>query len=128
MATTFPASYRTESSSNMCTRNSNRTLFCARLNTVRILTLYLQTSLILSSYLCLDNPNNIFPSDISTINLGFVSPCIIIYSNKSTNQMHQSLSFIAWRLTLRRLMSYIYIYGAPILDVSRSHTTTHHSR
>jgi len=33
-------------------------------------------------------------------------------------------------LTLRLLMShiYIYIYGAPILDISRSHTTTHHSR
>ena len=31
-------------------------------------------------------------------------------------------------LTLRRLMSYIYIYGAPILDVSRSHTTMQHSR
>ena len=31
-------------------------------------------------------------------------------------------------LTLRLLMSYIYIYGAPILDVSRSHTTTQHSR
>jgi len=29
-------------------------------------------------------------------------------------------------LTLRRLVS--YIYGAPILDVSRSHTTTQHSR
>jgi len=29
-------------------------------------------------------------------------------------------------LTLRLLMS--YIYGAPILDVSRPHTTTHHSR
>jgi len=29
-------------------------------------------------------------------------------------------------LTLRRLMS--YIYGSPILDVSRSHTTTQHSR
>jgi len=29
-------------------------------------------------------------------------------------------------LTLRRQMS--YIYGAPILDVSRSHTTTQHSR
>ena len=29
-------------------------------------------------------------------------------------------------LTLKLLMS--YIYGAPILDVSRSHTTTHHSR
>ena len=31
-------------------------------------------------------------------------------------------------LTLRWLRSYIYIYGAPILDVSRSHTTTQHSR
>ena len=31
-------------------------------------------------------------------------------------------------LTLRLLMLYIYIYGAPILDVSRSHTTTQHSR
>jgi len=29
-------------------------------------------------------------------------------------------------LTFRRLIS--YIYGAPILDVSRSHTTTQHSR
>jgi len=33
---------------------------------------------------------------------------------------------LEWTLTLRRLMS--YIYGAPILDVSRSHTTTQHSR
>ena len=31
-----------------------------------------------------------------------------------------------WTLTLRLLMS--YICGAPILDVSRSHTTTQHSR
>ena len=32
-------------------------------------------------------------------------------------------------LPLRLLIHiYIYIYGAPILDVSRSHTTTHHSR
>ena len=31
-------------------------------------------------------------------------------------------------LTFRLLISYIYIYGAPILDVSRSHTTTQHSR
>ena len=34
--------------------------------------------------------------------------------------------FVLLVLTLRRLMS--YIYGAPILDVSRSHTTTQHSR
>jgi len=33
---------------------------------------------------------------------------------------------LKWILTLRLLMS--YIYGAPILDVSRSNTTTHHSR
>jgi len=31
-------------------------------------------------------------------------------------------------LTLRRLMPYIYICGAPILDISRSHTMTQHSR
>ena len=31
------------------------------------------------------------------INLVFASPCIIIHSNKSTNHMHQSLSFIAFR-------------------------------
>jgi len=36
------------------------------------------------------------------------------------------LSLVHTVLTLRRLMS--YIYGAPILDVSRSHTTTQHSR
>jgi hypothetical protein len=35
---------------------------------------------------------------MSKPNLGFVSPCIIIHSNKSTNQMHQSLRFIARRL------------------------------
>ena len=31
-------------------------------------------------------------------------------------------------LTIRLLISYIYIYGVPVLDVSRSHTTTQHSR
>ena len=39
--------------------------------------------------------------------------------------LHVSRIRIKW-LTLRLLMS--YIYGAHILDVSRSHTTTHHSR
>ena len=37
-------------------------------------------------------------------------------------------NYVVGSLTLRRLMSYIYIYGAPILDVCRSHTTTQHSR
>jgi hypothetical protein len=39
-----------------------------------------------------------YVTQIIYVNLGFVSPCIIIYLNKSTNQMHQSLSFIACRL------------------------------
>ena len=41
-----------------------------------------------------------------------------------------ALPFFKVHLTLKLLMSYIYIYiyGAPILDVSRSHTTTQHSR
>jgi hypothetical protein len=39
------------------------------------------------------------------INLGFVSPCIIIYSNKSTSQMHQSLRFIACHLNTAKHVS-----------------------
>ena len=41
-------------------------------------------------------------------------------------QSNGSYFTVRHTLTLRLLMS--YIYGAPILDVSRSHTTTHHSR
>ena len=53
---------------------------------------------------------------------------IYVYSltpgrNKSMHAFPVPARFL---LTLRRLMS--YIYGAPILDVSRSHTTTQHSR
>jgi len=41
-----------------------------------------------------------------------------------TTRMRRINGFVI--LTFRLLMS--YIYGAPILDVSRSHTTTQHSR
>jgi len=45
------------------------------------------------------------------------------YYNYNLSLIHSKIIYI---LTLRWLMS--YIYGAPILDVSRSHTTTQHSR
>ena len=50
------------------------------------------------------------------------------YSNKMHYQFlaQNFIASLRCRLILRRLMS--YIYGAPILDVSRSHTTTQHSR
>jgi len=48
--------------------------------------------------------------------------CLVFYSIMC-NRIH---GFTHFSLTLRRLMS--YIYGAPILDVSRSHTTTQHRR
>ena len=48
----------------------------------------------------------------------------VLEDTETHDQPFQEVSH--WDLTLRRLMS--YIYGAPILDVSRSHTMTQHSR
>ena len=44
----------------------------------------------------------------------------------SCRTVREDTRLLNMSLTLRLLMS--YIYGAPILDVSRSHTTTQHSR
>jgi len=54
--------------------------------------------------------------------------CSRLYTPEQTENNFSKNSLVLDKqiLTLRLLMS--YIYGAPILDVSRSYTTTHHSR
>jgi len=84
-------------------------------------------------------PRSFLVIDVCNQGKNLCSPCIIIAQyncytsnkclleecNKEEN-MDVTGTPAASCLTLRRLMS--YIYGAPILDVSRSHTTTQHSR
>ena len=76
----------------------------------------------------------LYSSPPSNIEIGNERRCTAIPSiclcgmrreNVSSIIMNRESSLWGY-LTLRLLMS--YIYGAPILDVSRSHTTTQHSR
>ena len=52
--------------------------------------------------------------------------CLVLDAQLLTINILPYTYDLLYILTLRRLMS--YIYGAPILDVSRSHTTKQHSR
>jgi hypothetical protein len=72
-----------------------------------------------------------YPRNLNTIIASFSAffahnfgDCCIMYPSPAENVSTAPLCFE--RLTLQLLMS--YIYGTPILDVSRSHTTTQHSR
>jgi hypothetical protein len=66
-------------------------------------------------------------SKIRTFITAFATPvmCLCPRLDESDSNLRRFF-FSPYDLTLRRLMS--YIYGAPILDVSRSHTTTQHSQ
>jgi len=64
-------------------------------------------------------------SGINTLNPELNPICYLLALLGAHNFLH--VSRIRFKLlTFRLLMS--YIYGAPIRDVSRSHTTTQHSR
>jgi len=66
-----------------------------------------------------------FPTDFNPLKPELNPICYLLALLGAHHFLH--VSRISVKLsTFRRLMS--YIYGAPILDVSRSHTTTQHSR
>ena len=66
------------------------------------------------------------PEDINPLNAE-LNPICYLLALLAHHFLHVSRIRVR-SLTLRLLMSCIYIYGAPILDVSRSHMTTQHSR
>ena len=73
---------------------------------------------------CLNAPYRGLFNNFNTLNAE-LNPICYLLALLAHHFLHVSRIRVK-SLTLRLLMS--YIYGAPILDVSRSHTTTQHSR
>ena len=90
-----------------------------RSNCVNIISVFVYESLINSF------PDISKPKRINPLNPELNSICYLLASLGTHHFLHVSRIRVKL-LTFRLLMS--YIYGAPILDVSRSHTTTQHSR
>ena len=78
--------------------------------------------------------NHILDTSSTVHILGSPKKCIFNPLNAELNPICYLLAFLGAHHFLHvsrirvKSVIYIYIYGAPILDVSRSHTTTHHSR
>jgi len=71
-------------------------------------------------------PLSLFPVLLLCHRVSYSNPATRCCSAYTAMQLHCDRGWCDGKLTLRWQMS--YIYGAPILDVSRSHTTTQHSR
>ena len=72
-----------------------------------------------------DDDDNVLSGMFNPLNPELNPICYLLALLEAHHFLH--VSRIRVKLfTFRLLMS--YIYGAPILDVSRSHTTTQHSR
>ena len=86
-------------------------------------------SRIIKMWLKSGEKNYRLPYIINTLNPELNPICYLLALLGAHHFLHVSRIRVKL-LNFRRLMSYIYIYiyGAPILDVSRSHTTTQHSR
>jgi len=87
-----------------------------------------QVGFSLRDYIEMHGQENVKKVNVNVIRLQVINKYTTLLHVSATNRHSQgdfsTKEYII--LTLRRLMS--YIYGAPILDVSRSHTTTQHSR
>jgi len=81
--------------------------------------LYLEPICIIEKAICVGCMNLFNPLNPE------LNPICYLLALLAQNFLHVSRIRVK-SLTLRLLMA--YIYGAHILDVSRSHTTTHHSR
>ena len=77
--------------------------------------------------------NNIKPTrvQINPLNPELNPICYLLALLGAHHFLHVSrirVKLLTFRLLMLYIYIYIYIYGAPIFDVSRSHTTTQHSR
>jgi len=89
---------------------------------LQVFLLYLETGTVLSRFIW---QLKIISQSINPLNPKLNPICYLLALLGAHHFLHVS-RIRDKLLTFRLLMS--YIYGAPILDVSRSHTTTQHSR
>jgi len=103
-------------------------LFCYHIATRSDIELHhRQADFLNITHVCYEFPNIIYQEKLlfNPLNAELNPICYLLALLGAHHFIHVSRIRVK-SLTLRQLMS--YIYGAPILDVSRSHTTTQHSR